>query len=110
MVNPLIDGYEFTKCLMDSGSSLNIMYVETLLKMNLTETQLKHSNVEFYGVVLGRRANSLGSITLPVAFVDVNNFREELITFEVVPFKSSYHVIFGRQERKRDTDRWTQAP
>ncbi|MCY5088418.1 hypothetical protein OV015_25745, partial [Salmonella enterica subsp. enterica serovar 1,4,[5],12:i:-] len=27
---------------------------------------------------------------------DVNNFREEMITFEVVPFKSSYHVIFGR--------------
>ncbi|KAK1612387.1 hypothetical protein QYE76_036060 [Lolium multiflorum] len=41
-------------------------------------------------------ANSLGSITLPVAFGDVHNFREEKITFEVVPFKSSYHVIFGR--------------
>ncbi|KAK1585292.1 hypothetical protein QYE76_008124, partial [Lolium multiflorum] len=27
---------------------------------------------------------------------DVHNFREEKITFEVVPFKSSYHVIFGR--------------
>ncbi|KAK1664585.1 hypothetical protein QYE76_052744 [Lolium multiflorum] len=27
---------------------------------------------------------------------DVNNYREEMITFEVVPFKSSYHVIFGR--------------
>ncbi|KAK1607004.1 hypothetical protein QYE76_030677 [Lolium multiflorum] len=37
-----------------------------------------------------------GSITLHVAFGDVNNFREEMITFEVVPFKSSYHVIFGR--------------
>ncbi|KAK1648311.1 hypothetical protein QYE76_066116 [Lolium multiflorum] len=43
-----------------------------------------------------RRANSLGSIKLPVAFGDVNNYREEMITFEVVPFKSSYHVIFGR--------------
>ncbi|KAK1620063.1 hypothetical protein QYE76_025580 [Lolium multiflorum] len=31
-----------------------------------------------------------------VAFGDVHNFREEKITFEVVPFKSSYHVIFGR--------------
>ncbi|KAK1670142.1 hypothetical protein QYE76_058301 [Lolium multiflorum] len=39
-------------------------------------------------------ANSL-SIDF-VAFGDVNNFREEMITFEVVPFKSSYHVIFGR--------------
>ncbi|KAK1682481.1 hypothetical protein QYE76_043329 [Lolium multiflorum] len=43
-----------------------------------------------------KKPNSLGSITLPVAFGDVHNFREEKITFEVVPFKSSYHVIFGR--------------
>jgi hypothetical protein len=27
---PVIHGYEFSKCLMDGGSSLNIMYVETL--------------------------------------------------------------------------------
>jgi hypothetical protein len=81
---------------MDGGASLNIMYLETLKKMNLLETQLRHSNVEFHGVVLGRKGNSLGSIKLPVAFGDVNNYREEMIKFEVVPFKSSYHMIFGR--------------
>jgi hypothetical protein len=46
-------------------------------------------------VVPGRQAKSLGSITLKVAFGDDNNYREEPITFEVVPFKSTYHVIFG---------------
>jgi hypothetical protein len=35
-------------------------------------------------------------ITLKVAFSDENNYRKEPITFEVVPFKSTYHVIFGR--------------
>jgi hypothetical protein len=96
VVNPLIQGYEFSKCLMDGGSSLNIMYVETLTKLGLSETQLCHSAVTFYGVVPGRQAKSLGSITLKVAFGDENNYREEPITFEVVPFKSTYHVIFGR--------------
>ncbi|KAK1627244.1 hypothetical protein QYE76_001559 [Lolium multiflorum] len=96
VVSPRIDGYDFSKCLMDGGASLNIMYLETLERMNLTKEQLKHSNTEFHGVVPGNKANSLGSITLPVAFGDVHNFREEKITFEVVPFKSSYHVIFGR--------------
>ncbi|KAK1602583.1 hypothetical protein QYE76_037577 [Lolium multiflorum] len=45
---------------------------------------------ECYALVVSphRRANSLGSITLPVAFGDVHNFREEKITFEVVPFKT----------------------
>jgi hypothetical protein len=96
VVNPLIQGYGFSKCLMDGGSSLNIMYVETLTKLGLTKTQLRHSAVTFYGVVPGRQAKSLGSITLKVAFGDENNYREEPITFEVVPFKSTYHVIFGR--------------
>ncbi|KAK1631102.1 hypothetical protein QYE76_005417 [Lolium multiflorum] len=96
VVSPRIDGYDFSKCLMDGGASLNIMYIETLERMNLTKEQLKHSNTEFHGVVPGKKVNSLGSITLPVAFGDVHNFREEKITFEVVPFKSSYHVIFGR--------------
>ncbi|KAK1662864.1 hypothetical protein QYE76_051023 [Lolium multiflorum] len=96
VVSPRIDGYDFSKCLMDGGASLNIMYLETLEKMNLTKEQLKHSTTEFHGVVPGKKANSLGSIKLLVAFGNVNNYREEMITFEVVPFKSSYHVIFGR--------------
>jgi hypothetical protein len=94
--NPLIQGYQFSKCLMYGGSSLNIMHVETLTKLGLTKTQLRHCTVTFYGVVPGRQAKSLGSITRKVAFGDENNYRKESITFEVVPFKSTYHVIFSR--------------
>ncbi|KAK1679506.1 hypothetical protein QYE76_040354 [Lolium multiflorum] len=50
-VSPRIDGYDFSKCIMDGGASLNIMYLETLERMNLTKEQLKHSNTEFHGVV-----------------------------------------------------------
>jgi hypothetical protein len=96
VVNPLIQGYEFSKCLMDGGSSLNIMYVETLTKLGLTKTQLCPSAVTFYGVVPGRQAKSLRSITLKVTFGNEDNYREEPITFEVVLFKSTYHMIFNR--------------
>jgi hypothetical protein len=54
--------------------SLNIMYLETLEKMNLTKEQLTHSTLELHGVVPGKMTNSLGSIKLPMAFVDVNNY------------------------------------
>src|SRR3954470_8791889 len=64
--------------------------------MNLTEANLRRTNTIFHGVVPGWEARSLGCITLPVAFDDVNNYRQEHITFEVVPFKSVYHIIFGR--------------
>jgi hypothetical protein len=53
VVNPMIDGSEFTKYLMDGRSSINIMYIGALKKMYLSETQLKNSNFVFYGVVLG---------------------------------------------------------
>jgi hypothetical protein len=43
VVNPLIHGYKFTKCLMDGDSILNIMFVETLTMLGLTKTQLRHS-------------------------------------------------------------------
>jgi hypothetical protein len=80
VVNPQIQGYEFSKCLMDGGSSLNIMYVETLTTPGLTKTQLRHSVVTFYRVDPGNE----------------NNYRKDPMTFVVVPFKSTYHVIFGR--------------
>jgi hypothetical protein len=95
VVNHMIDGYDFAKCLMDGRANLNIMYLKTLEKMNPLETPLKHSNVEFHGVVMGTKANSLGSITLHVAFGDVKNYREERIAFEILPLNCSYHAIFG---------------
>src|SRR4051812_27291552 len=86
----LIDGNEFSKCMVDSGSNINIMYLDTLHKMNLTETNLRRTSTVFYVVVPCREARSLGCITLPVTFGDVNNYRQEHMTFEVVPFKSVY--------------------
>ncbi|MBI0385368.1 retroviral-like aspartic protease, partial [Streptomyces albiflaviniger] len=96
VVDPIIDGYKFSKVLMDGGSSINILYLETLDKMKITEDQLQKSSTTFHGIVLGRQTNSLGKITLKVVFDDQDNFLTEAITFEVVPFKSAYHAVFGR--------------
>ena len=38
----------------------------------------------------------MGRITLKVTFGGTDNFRTEDVNFEVVPFKSAYHAIFGR--------------
>src|SRR3954470_20804190 len=63
--------------------------------MNLMEANLRRTNTIFHGIVPSREDWSLGCITLQVAFGDVNNYRQERMTFDVVPFKSVYHVIFG---------------
>ena len=81
---------------MDGGSSINILYLETLKRMRLSETQLKHSTVKFHGIVPGRQASSMGTIVLDVTFGDETNYRTKEVAFEVVEFKSAYHAIFGR--------------
>src|SRR5664279_3908453 len=53
VVAPYIDDYKLSKVLMDGGSSINIMYRDTLKRMHLSETQLRHNNVRFHGIVLG---------------------------------------------------------
>jgi hypothetical protein len=51
--------------------------------------------------VPGRKAYSLGKVTLPVTFGTPENFRTEKITFELVNFRSPYHYVLGRQALAR---------
>ena len=96
VVDPIVDNFRLTKVLMDGGSSLNIIYADTLKRMNLSESQLDYSKVKFHGIVPGKQAKSMGSIRLEVTFGPETNYRSEYLRFEVVPFKSAYHAIFGR--------------
>jgi hypothetical protein len=38
----------------------------------------------------------IGQIDLPIMFGDLQNFRTEFLTFEVVGFSGTYHAILGR--------------
>src|SRR4051812_2728683 len=64
--------------------------------MSLTRKQQQPSSTTFHGNVPGKSAQPLGKIYLKVAFGSTSNFRSEILTFEVVEFKSPYHVLFGR--------------
>jgi hypothetical protein len=80
---------------MDRGSSLNILYVETLDAMGILRSKLRTSIFPFLGVILGMRAYPMGKIELPVTFGDCSNSRTETLIFEVVNFEASYHAILG---------------
>jgi hypothetical protein len=49
---------------MDGGSSLNIIYTQTLDLLGIGRTQLQLSIGGFHGVMLGRRAEPVGRIDL----------------------------------------------
>ena len=96
VVAPQIGGYTLHKVLMDGGSSINILYYDTFLRMSLTHKQLQPSNTVFHGIVPGKSARPIGKIYLEVAFRNSKNFRSEIIPFEVVKLESPYHAILGR--------------
>ena len=85
-----------SKVFMDGGSGINIIFADTLRKMNLSLTNLKPSDNTFHGIVPGKAVYPLGSLWLDVVFGDADHFRKESIEFEVVDWKSQYHVILGR--------------
>jgi hypothetical protein len=96
VVDPIIGNAQFSKVLMDGGSSLNILYVHTLRMLGIGLDQLRPSTTPFHGVAPGKRVQPLGQIDLPVWFGTAKNFRKETLTFEVVGFRGAYHAILGR--------------
>ena len=67
------------------------------MKMGLNYMSLlTPSKALFYGIVPRNSSTPIGSVTLPLTFGMVQNFRTKYIKFEVVDFKSSYHAILGR--------------
>ena len=86
---------KFTRTLIDGGSSINILYRETLIKLGLGEADLTPSRTTFHGIVPGLSCTPLGRIRLDVVFGTPENFRREPIWFEVADLTSPYHVLLG---------------
>ena len=96
IVDPIIAKTRLSKVLMDGGSGLNILYAKTLALMGISKSRLRNYASPFHGVVPGHRAHPLRQIDLPVCFRTLDNFRQEVLTFDVVGFLGTYHTILGR--------------
>jgi hypothetical protein len=54
VVDPIIDKKRLSKVLMDGGSGLNIIYVETLDAMGIDLSRIRPTGAPFHGIVLGK--------------------------------------------------------
>jgi hypothetical protein len=86
VVDPVIGNVRLTKVLMDGGSSLNIIYAETLGLLQIDLSSIRAGAAPFHGIIPGKRVQPLGQLDLPVCFGTPSNFRRETLTFEVVGF------------------------
>jgi hypothetical protein len=96
IVDPVIGNVRLTKVLMDGGSSLNIIYVETLGLLRIDLSTIRASAAPFHGIIPGKRVQPLGQLDLPVCFRTPSNFRKETLMFEVVGFRGTYHAVLWR--------------
>jgi hypothetical protein len=87
---------KFTRVLIDGGSSINILYVDTMRKLGIREQDLSPTSTVFHGIVPGLSCSPLGKIKLGVIFGTKEHFRREPIWFEVVNLSSPYHALLGR--------------
>ena len=60
MVNPIIGTKRLTKVLMDGGSSLNVMYAETLDAMGIDRACIRPTRAPFHSIMLGKQAIPIG--------------------------------------------------
>jgi hypothetical protein len=96
VVDPIIGTKRLCKVLMDGGSGLNLLYVHALDALGIPRARLQPSSEPIHGVVPGKQMFAIGRIDLPVTFGTLSNFRKEVLTFEVLPFKTAYHALLGR--------------
>ena len=60
IVDPIICKKRLTKVLMDGGSSLNILYVDTLDAMRIPRSELHSVRSPFHSIILGTQTYLLG--------------------------------------------------
>ena len=92
-LDPIIDGFHLTRVLMDGGSSLNLLYQDTVRKIGIDPSRIKPTKTTFKGVIPGVESRCTGSITLEVVSGSPDNFRSEELIFDIVPFRTGYHAL-----------------
>ena len=55
VLDPIIDGFHLTRVLMDGGSSLNLLYQDTVRKMGIDPSRIKPTKTTFKGVIPGSK-------------------------------------------------------
>ena len=64
VLSPIVDDFRLTKVLMDGGSGLNLIYEDTLHKMEIDRSRIEESSTTFRGIIPSREACYLLSTAL----------------------------------------------
>ena len=60
-MGPVVN-FRFTRVLIDNGSSINIMYRDTMVKMGISPNMLQPTCTTFQGIVVGVSCAPMGKV------------------------------------------------
>ncbi|VFQ68918.1 unnamed protein product [Cuscuta campestris] len=92
-----INGVDVARVLVDTGSSVNILYLETFQKLRLCRTQLEPLKTPLSGFT-GDTVEAEGSIVLPVELGSGEKTVWKKMRFIVVDIKCVHNAILGRPD------------
>ncbi|XP_019173004.1 PREDICTED: uncharacterized protein LOC109168436 [Ipomoea nil] len=90
-----VNGVVVRRILVDTGSSVNVLYLETFFKMELSREQLIPVKTPLAGF-MGDSVEAEGSITLPVEIGSYPDVQKLDMKFIVVNLACSHNAILGR--------------
>ena len=86
IVNAVLEIVHATMVFMDGGSDSNLIYCGTFERLKIGTDKLCPLRGLITGLVPGRQVMPLGIIDLWVTYGEAVNFRQEILSFEVVNF------------------------
>ncbi|XP_074560387.1 uncharacterized protein LOC141816515 [Curcuma longa] len=95
VVHATIANYDIAHVFVDTGSSVNIIFMQAFLQMQIDVSELAPMATSLFGFT-GNEVRSLGQITLAISLGEEPLKRTRRIPFTIVDAPSAYNVILGR--------------
>ncbi|CAL1392996.1 unnamed protein product [Linum trigynum] len=94
-IQGVIVGCTMKRMLVDTGSSMDVLFKDTVTRMQLSPDLIRPSDSVLVGF-LGARAKVIGRVRLPVTLCDEEQRVTHAIDFGIVDCSSPYNAILGR--------------
>ncbi|XP_052291838.1 uncharacterized protein LOC127900684 [Citrus sinensis] len=95
VIKAMVAGTELRRILVDTGSSVNILFKSALDDMGIADLKLERINTSLKGFG-GGRLTPMGIIELPITVGTKPFERTMMLDFVVVEERSPYQMILGR--------------
>ncbi|XP_073120294.1 uncharacterized protein [Henckelia pumila] len=95
VIRAMVANYDVAPIFMDSGSSVNVLFQESINQMDLGQNKMEPVVTSLFGFT-GHAICPVGLVHLPLTLGKSNACKTRIVSFIIVDAPSSYNAILGR--------------